>query len=88
MPLTRKLLSILSITALLFSSQFLTGCGKSEQGNAVKETVEELSGKNIIDKGERLKKQINDLGDQQVKDVQKRFDQGSEGQEPGRVEDN
>lgn len=81
-PFARKLLLMFSATVLLTSLCLSTGCGGSDPGDKARETVEELSGKNIVDKGEKLKKQINDLSDQQAREVQRNFEEGTEDQEP------
>ncbi len=61
----------------LAASHVLTGCDGSDANKAAKETVEELSGKNIVDKGEKIKQQIDTLSAEQIEKVQQDINNGT-----------
>lgn len=61
----------------LTASHILTGCEGSDANKAAKETVEELSGKNIRDKGEKIKQQINAISADQIEKIQQDINKGT-----------
>lgn len=63
------------------SSPVLTGCDGSEMRESVDETVRELSGAELLNKGEKLKQQIRDLNAQDVEKIQEDISRGVYGQE-------
>jgi len=70
-----------SITGLLTvfflaGALIFTGCEGSEAKREVEETVKELSGAGLVDKGEKLKQQIRDLNAEDVRRIQEDLSRG------------
>lgn len=72
---------IVLIVFLLGALPLLGGCEGSDAEKAAQETVNELSGKNLIDKGEKIKQQIKDLSDKDIERIQQDIRNGTFGQE-------
>ncbi len=58
-----------------------TGCEGGEAKREVEETVNELSGAGLVDKGEKLKQQIRDLNAEDVRRIQEDLSRGVYGEE-------
>ncbi len=71
-------MTIVIIICSFITAPLFTGCEGSDTDRAVKETVEELSGKNIVDKGQKMKQQIDDLSEQEARRVQQEISTGQE----------
>lgn len=77
MKTTGKLSTTGFITVFsLAGALIFTGCEGSETKRAAEETVKELSGAELIDKGERLKGQIKDLNAEDVRRIQEDLSRG------------
>ena len=68
-------LTIILVMAFI-AAAVVTGCEGSEARKAIDETVEEVSGAKIIEKGENIKKQIQDLNAQDIERIQKDIEKG------------
>jgi predicted SpoU family rRNA methylase len=64
----------------LAAALILTGCEGSEAKKEVEETVHELSGAGIVEKGENLKQQIRDLNAEDVQRIQQDLSRGVYGE--------
>jgi hypothetical protein len=62
--------AITAVFLCLAAAGLVVGCSGSDSEKAVQKTVEDLSGKTTVDQGNKLKKQIYDLSDQEVQKVQ------------------
>lgn len=82
MKATRRL-SITHLLAAFFLAGALifTGCEGSEAKRGAEETVNELSGAGLVDKGGKLKQQIKDLNAEDVRRIQEDLSRGVYGQE-------
>jgi hypothetical protein len=77
-----KNFSIMFILILSFMiAAFLFSCEGSEVRKAIDDTVEEVSGGELIKKGEALKQQIRDLNANDIERIQKDIEKGVYGQE-------
>lgn len=77
----KKITAVIIVFLGFTSLAILTGCEGSDADNAAKETVEELSGKNIVDKGEKIKQQIDKLSADEIEKVQQNIKTGTYGEE-------
>jgi predicted SpoU family rRNA methylase len=81
MKATKRLTTKALFTALfLAAALILTGCEGSEAKKEVEETVHELSGAGIVEKGENLKQQIRDLNAEDVQRIQQDLSRGVYGE--------
>ncbi len=80
---TTRRLSITELFAAfsLAGALIFTGCEGSEAKREVEETVKELSGAGLVDKGEKLKQQIKDLNAEDVRRIQEDLSRGVYGEE-------
>ncbi len=64
-----------------FAAAVLSGCEGSEAKKAVEDTVKEVTGAGLVEKGEKIKKQIQDLNAQDIERIQKDIEAGVYGKE-------
>ncbi|HOO44876.1 MAG TPA: hypothetical protein PLM29_01505 [Deltaproteobacteria bacterium] len=67
---------LLNLVSIIILAAALTGCEGSDARKAIDDTVEEVSGARIIEKGENIKKQIQDLNAKDIERIQKDIEKG------------
>ncbi len=77
---TKKALAPL-IIALSLVACTLTGCSGSDADRAAGETAAGITGKNAVEKGEKLKQQINEISENEIEKIQQDIRRGTYGQE-------
>ncbi|HHO76867.1 MAG TPA: hypothetical protein ENN05_10630 [Deltaproteobacteria bacterium] len=71
-----NLFAAIVLALALLASTALTGCEGSDARKSIDDAVEEVSGAKIINKGENIKKQIQDLNAQDIERIQKDIEKG------------
>lgn len=59
----------------------ITSCEGSDARKAIDDTVKELSGAELVEKGEKIKQQIRDLTAEDIERIQKDIEKGVYGEE-------
>ncbi|HPX51348.1 MAG: hypothetical protein GXY28_07780 [Bacteriovoracaceae bacterium] len=77
----KRIAAAFIVSLSIAGSALLAGCDGSEAAREAEETVRELSGAELIDKGERLKQQIRDLNAKDIERIQEDISKGIYGQE-------
>ncbi len=73
---TRKLCTV-SVLILAFAVAVITSsCEGSDAKKAIDDTVKDLSGAKIVEKGEKIKQQIRDLNAEDIERIQKDIEGG------------
>ncbi|MBN2298369.1 MAG: hypothetical protein JXM72_07235 [Deltaproteobacteria bacterium] len=72
----RNLVSTIILVMAFTAATALTGCEGSEARKAIDDTVEEVSGAKLVEKGENIKKKIQDLNAQDIERIQKDIEKG------------
>lgn len=80
-PRTSLVLVVFIISLSLAVVGTFSGCNGSDADKAARETVEEITGKNLVEKGEKIKQQINELSEKEIENVQQDILKGTYGQE-------
>ncbi len=70
-------LPALTLLLLVCAAPTFAGCEGSDADKAAKEAVEELSGKNIVEKGEKIKQQIDAYSTEQIEKIQQDIYKGT-----------
>ena len=77
---------ILFLSLALTSGMYLIGCEGSDTHKAIDTTVEGLSGKNAVEKGEKMKQQINKLESDAIEKIQQSIKNGTYGEQEQKEE--
>jgi len=80
-PAIRKALALFIITLSFAAAWMTAGCSGSDADKTVRETIEEVTGKKVIEGGEKMKQQINALTEGEIEKVQQDIRNGTYGQE-------
>ena len=78
--MVKKSLAPLIVT-LSFVACTLAGCSGSDADKAARETSAEITGKNMVEKGEKIKQQINRISESEIEKIQQDIRRGTYGEE-------
>lgn len=80
-PAMKKPLALFVISLSFAAAWMIAGCSGSDTDKTVRETIEEVTGKNVAEGGEKIKQQINKLTEGEIEKVQQDIKNGTYGQE-------
>ena len=79
--LTGKFFTVLALILAFAVAVITTSCEGSDTKKAIDDTVKDLSGAEIVEKGEKIKQQIRDLNAEDIERIQKDIEKGVYGEE-------
>jgi len=79
--LARKFFTVLALILAFAVAVITASCEGSDAKKAIDDTVKDLSGAEIVEKGEKIKQQIRDLNAEDIERIQKDIEKGVYGEE-------